>query len=101
MVEKVELASLYNDLAETMQQESKEFKSIMKEVKKAAKQGKFSVNVKIDEDSHDSICYPYTRIKTDLVRELEDAGFNLKIHSKKIKFFGGWDCYITISWRKN
>ena len=86
-----------------MQQESKEFKKIMEQVKKAAKEGKYTVKVEVDYDTHKYFKNNYILYKNpDLALSLIEAGFNCSADSydQDKNFWGKPRYYIHVSWRK-
>ena len=104
MSDKVDLASIYRELSDAMQQESKEFKKIMEQVKKSAKEGKYSVKVEVDYKTHQFFksAYYLQCEKTDLAYSLIETGFNCNADSydKDRDFWGKPRYYIHVSWRK-
>lgn len=102
-VNEINLASIYRELSDAMRQESKEFKKIMEQVKKAAKEGKYTVKVEVDHDTHKYFKNNYIiNGNTDLVHALIEAGFNCYADSydTDTNFWGKSRYYIHVSWRK-
>ena len=103
-VNEINLASIYRELSDAMQQESKEFKKIMGQVKEAAKEGKYTVKVEVDYNTHQFFksSYYLQCEKTDLAHSLTESGFNCSADSydTNINFWGKPRYYIHVSWRK-
>ena len=101
--EKVDLAAIYRELASCMSQEDdKELKKILKDVKKASLKGKYTLKVKIDENVYDWLQYACLRsgkIKPELISKLEDYGFVCGSSNYEIGLMFSRHTMI-ISWQK-
>jgi hypothetical protein len=99
--EKVDLASLYRDLASfSAQEDDKEIKKILKSIKKEASKGKFTLKLKVSEDIYNWVNSPFkeTKIKPDLIINLEKYGFSYGNATWHIGIFNSYS--ITVSWAK-
>ena len=90
--EKVDLAALYREIANCIpQQEDKDIKKILKQVKKQASKGKFTLKIDIDQNGFNWLKYTSLRsnkIKPELISKLENYGFELGSPSLDTGFFG-------------
>jgi len=99
-MEKIDLASIYRDLSDAMQQETKEYKKIMEYVKEAAQQGKYSIRIRATKEQH-WYAMGDEYYKDQLVKSLIDSGFEChsnKWTDKETTWLGFDRYYINISW---
>lgn len=100
--EKVDLASLYREVAICVgQEDNKQLKKILEKIKKQAAKGLFSLKIKVDEDVYEWFYrrqYNNDPFKPDLILKLEEYGFICG--SPKKEFGVIFDTYtIIISWQ--
>jgi len=93
------LASIYSEVAEAVEDETEEFKNIIRVVEDSASKGNFSTKIKIEKEVKDWVDYDVLRprmVKPDLIYKLEEHGFTFGSAQ-----MAGYNEYtMLISWRK-
>jgi len=96
---KINLAEIYSEVSKSMEDESEEFKKIVKQIEAEALKGNYTLKINIDKEVKDWVEYPLLRgnqVKPDLIYKLEDHGLSFG----SVQSIGFNNYTMLISWRK-